>query len=124
MPSVSSVVKNVITILCRVLILWPCHRYESRSPCVCGIRLPICFRCLGIIFGLPVSFVLVILLDIKTRLIGMSFCIPLMLDVTMQYHLEIMSNNIRRSVTGFCFGIGVGIYLITWCANKHFLSFL
>ena len=43
---------------------------------------------LGIVIGLLVRLDLVILFDIKTRLVGVIFWMPLMIDVTMQYHLE------------------------------------
>jgi uncharacterized membrane protein len=108
-------VKSILQIISRILVLWPCHRIELRCPYVCGVRLPICFRCLGIIIGIPIGCILLIWLDVKSRWFGSVFFIPLIIDVTIQYDFNVESTNFRRSITGFCFGVGFSMYLIVWC---------
>lgn len=115
MQSPSTIVRATLLSLNKVLVLWPCHRIESRCPCICNIYLPVCFRCFGIIVGIPIGCVLLALLHIDTKWFGAVCFIPLLADVTMQYDFNIESNNIRRGLTGFCFGIGASIYLILWC---------
>lgn len=107
---------NVLqVIIYKVLMLWPCHRIKARSPNICGIDLPVCYRCLGIIIGLPIGYIIQMKFNIDSKWIGAIFIIPLLIDVMMQHNLNIMSNNTRRFITGICFGIGSSIYLIVWC---------
>lgn len=115
MLSPATIAKSSLLLICRVLVLWPCHRIEARCPCIYDIHLPVCFRCLGIIAGCPVGLVLLFLFNINSRWIGAIFFMPLLVDVTMQYDFNIESNNIRRYITGFSFGIGASIYVFLWC---------
>lgn len=110
-----SVIKFLLLLTCRILVLWPCHRIESRCPYVCGMYLPVCYRCLGIILGIAVGCILFVLINITVKWIGAVFVVPLFVDVTMQYHFNHESNNYRRCVTGLFFGIGASIYIAVWC---------
>lgn len=96
-----------------------CHQKPERSFYYKQFQFPICARCLGINIGyiLGISSLLFIKITFITALL---LCIPIIIDVFMQYHLKIMSTNLRRLITGILGGFGqviIFIYGIMVCYN-------
>lgn len=102
---------------------WGCHRLPERSFFFRGQQFPVCARCTGVIIGQYFTFVLiniVLLLGIsieeKILLLYLSFflILPMLTDWALQNYFSIISNNMRRLITGFFCGIGAAyIYLFT-----------
>lgn len=100
-------------------ILFLCHCRPDRSFFYKGKQFPICARCtgelIGIIFAIPIIFVLK---DVSWFYI-IIFIIPLLLDGFTQLLTKYESNNLKRVITGFLFGIGLVFIL----AKLHWLAF-
>jgi len=69
-----------------------------------------------ITFGTVLSIAVIVYLKLEQKLInnyglayGVILALPMIIDGVLQYGFNIKSNNIRRGVTGLCFGVAVGI---------------
>ena len=100
-------------------IFFLCHCRPERSFFYKGKPFPICARCIGeligIIVGIPIIFKLK---DINIRYIFL-LSLPLILDGVIQLMTKYESNNIKRVITGFLFGIA----LIFILAKVHWSAF-
>jgi uncharacterized membrane protein len=90
-----------------------CHQIHSRSFTIFHYQFPVCARCSGIYLGNIVSILIIILTDIH---LDYTLCIVIMLPMVLeglyQMFTNYTSNNFKRMITGFMFGIGI-IYLFT-----------
>lgn len=85
---------------------WGCHQIPDRSYFLFGYQLPVCVRCEGLIIGEIISIIL-LLMGFKIKFyICFVMLIPMVLDGLIQYKTLYKSNNIKRIITGFLFGIG------------------
>lgn len=98
----------------------PCHRKESRSFRIRGVKMPMCSRCLGMVVGyvgIPYWYVMGTELEIW---IGLLFTLlpvlTLIVDGFTQKWGWRESNNLIRVVTGFgsTFGLAYGV---VWLIN-------
>lgn len=86
--------------------IFNCHQIPERSFFVAGHQFPICARCTGILLGF-MAFPLFLFFKIEMPvLLSIIFMIPLILDGGIQLVFCIMSNNIRRFITGVIFSLG------------------
>ena len=95
-----------------------CHQKPESSFFIRGYQFPLCARCTGVLLGYIFSFLLLFFGCSIPYLICVLLLIPLILDGGIQLLYNLMSNNIRRLVTGVFFGTG----LIQLIAN--FLNFI
>jgi len=95
-----------------------CHQKPERSFFMRGYQLPLCARCTGVLIGYIISMLLLFLEYSIPYLICVLFLVPLILDGGIQLLYNLMSNNIRRLITGVLFGTG----LIQLIAN--FVNFI
>ena len=92
-----------------------CHQIPKRSFFIRGYQLPLCARCTGITIGYLISLLLCALQIVFPLSISLIMLIPLFVDGGLQLLFCIMSNNIRRFVSGLLFGVGflnIGINII------------
>lgn len=85
---------------------WGCHQIPERSFSFRNYQFPVCARCTGIIIGeiiATLAFILHLHLNILSCICIM---LPLIVDGTIQYYTNYISNNIKRLVTGLLFGFG------------------
>ena len=99
-------VKRWVKIMTITKKLWRCHQKPERSFFVFGYQLPLCTRCTGVLIGYLCSFILLIFGFLIPDVICLILIIPLILDGTTQLLFIIMSNNLRRFITGVMFGLG------------------
>ncbi len=87
-------------------VIFNCHQIPERSFFIAGRQFPLCARCTGILAGLIV-FPLFVIFKIKIPIIlSIIFMIPIALDGGVQLIFCIMSNNLRRFLTGVLFSLG------------------
>ena len=86
--------------------LWGCHQRPERSFFLYGYQFPLCARCTGVLVGYLSAFLMLAFGCLVPVLLCLIFIVPLILDGGIQLILNILSNNIRRFVTGIVFGIG------------------
>ena len=99
---------------------WGCHQLPERSFFIGKYQMPICARCLGIIIGYIISIILLIFNINLNIYISLLFVFITLLDWSLQFFNILMSNNIRRLITGI-FG-GIGIINILYFIFKIILS--
>lgn len=83
-----------------------CHQIAERSFFFHGYQFPLCTRCTGIAVGYFGAFLMAIFQLTIPIWICLLFIFPLIIDGGLQFLFSIMSNNIRRFITGLFFGIG------------------
>lgn len=84
-----------------------CHRIPNRSFNICGIQMPLCSRCMGIIIGVIFAFpILFTTLHLPTIICFLGV-IPLIVDGLIQNFLLIESTNKRRFITGLLAGFSL-----------------
>ena len=84
---------------------WGCHQLPERSFFIGKYQFPVCARCTGIIAG--ELFALISIFGAKKAYPKLWIClIPLIIDGVTQYFASYISNNKKRLITGFMFGIG------------------
>lgn len=83
-----------------------CHQIPERSFFIGGYQFPLCARCTGIMVGYIFALLLYIFRIILPPCLSIIMMIPLIADGGLQYLFCIMSNNIRRLVTGLMYGTG------------------
>ena len=100
-----------------------CHQIPERSFFVMGCQFPVCARCTGVFAG-EVLFILLALFGISPPLIPcLLLLIPMGIDWGIQRIGLVMSNNIRRFITGFLGGFGITkIYFILFSTVFHFIA--
>jgi len=96
---------------------FPCHRIEDRCVVIGKERLPICYRCfgilVGIVVGIPVHFAGVV----KNKWGAIVFLVPIFLDVVSISHGFWIGNKWIRLTTGVLAGIGILVFFWLWLAN-------
>ncbi|MEI7999021.1 MAG: DUF2085 domain-containing protein [Candidatus Omnitrophota bacterium] len=98
-----------------VLFRWfPCHRMPSRSIVLGSWHVPVCSRCFGIILGLPVGIAIASLGFLHIRWYALILTVPLFIDGGTQQMGMRVSNNLLRLMTGWLFGVGMGLFVILW----------
>jgi uncharacterized membrane protein len=85
---------------------WGCHQLPERSFFYKEYQFPVCSRCTGIILG-EIIYLCFFKFSFKiTKGISFLLMLPLMIDGTVQYTTKYISNNRRRLITGWLYGIG------------------
>ena len=122
---------NFKKILYQYLTLIPipsgCHNLPERSFFYNGNIFPICSRCTGVSIGLIIGYLFLVLFLVINNfsnitftnilLFGLASSIPMGIDWGIQFYFKIISNNLRRFVTGFICGFGFGfisLYLLNF----------
>ncbi|MFD0827126.1 DUF2085 domain-containing protein [Neobacillus sp. M.A.Huq-85] len=97
-----------------------CHQLEERSLHASGETLSVCARDTGIYIGIFSSLIYLHLTkrkksltipSVKTSLFLLLFLVPLMIDGLGSYLHLFESSNIRRLLTGICFGLVLPYFL-------------
>lgn len=83
-----------------------CHQMPERSFFIKGYQLPICARCTGVYIGQIVALILLFFLRIPWY-ISVILIVPMGIDWSLQYFVKIISNNVRRLITGLLCGFGL-----------------
>ena len=84
-----------------------CHRMPERSFFIHGYQFPLCARCTGVLIGEILGIIMIILgIHLEWSLI-LAFILVMGADWFVQYIELVMSNNVRRLITGTMCGIGV-----------------
>lgn len=103
-----------------------CHQLESRSFSLWGYQFPLCARCTGVFVGEIISVIMIILgIRLAWPLI-FAFILVMGADWFIQYIELVMSNNVRRLITGTMCGMGVTyvyFYVIRYIAKLFFVLF-
>ena len=98
-------------------LIFGCHNLCERSFKIKNYYFPICARCTGIFFGIYFSFMKFVL-DYH-YLYSLLIMIPLILDGLFQRYTSYRSNNLKRVISGFLFGIAsIEILLFTVYVNR------
>lgn len=88
-----------------------CHSIPERCFVYKNRHLPICARCTGILFGGISSLIIFNIFNLTfSFLTSFILMLPMIMDGGLQYLNYILSNNNRRFVTGFFFGMGTVIF--------------
>ena len=98
--------KRWIKAMLLVKRLYGCHQLPERSFFIGGYQFPLCARCTGITIGYLFALLLCILQIIVPLWLSFFMIMPLIVDGGVQLLFCVMSNNIRRFVTGLVFGTG------------------
>jgi len=103
-----------------------CHQMECRSFSLWGYQFPLCARCTGVFVGEIISVIMIILgIRLAWPLI-FAFILVMGADWFIQYIELVMSNNVRRLITGTMCGMGVTyvyFYVIRYIAKLFFVLF-
>ena len=95
-----------------------CNLKEERALHIGNFVFPLCFRCMFIFIFFILSFLIFIKSKIKLNkylfIISSIILIPMIIDGSIQTFFSIESTNIRRSITGSLFGLGLG-YILYYC---------
>lgn len=84
-----------------------CHQMAERSFFFKGYQFPVCARCTGVLFGELVALIL-LLCSVKMNIIlALALLIPMGIDWGLQHIKVLMSDNIRRLITGTLGGVGL-----------------
>ena len=90
-----------------------CHQRIERSYVIRGRQVPVCCRCLGILFGLCIAPIFFGFMGFWCGLL----LLPLIADGSTQARGLRASRNWLRLTTGILFGIGVPNFLIVVSRN-------
>jgi uncharacterized membrane protein len=91
-----------------------CHGIPERCLSVRGKRMKICARCYGCVIGHILAFILMFLNLLPIWYISLGLLIIMYIDWSLQQFLNIMSNNMRRLITGLLGGLGIGSLIWTF----------
>lgn len=83
-----------------------CHQMPERSFFIRGYQFPVCARCFGVYTGMILAIILFSVVNPKIY-ICVLFNGIMFLDWWLQYKKILLSNNIRRVVTGLLAGYGL-----------------
>lgn len=89
-------------------INWGCHGIPERCLYIKGKRMKICARCFGATIGHIIAVCLLVLGLLPPWYYSLLFLGVMLFDWSLQEFLKIMSNNLRRVITGIIGGVGVG----------------
>lgn len=104
-----------------------CHQIEERSLHVSGFALSVCARDTGIYIGIFSTLVYlhiskkkskITIPTIKISFLLLLFMIPMMIDGFGSYSHLFQSNNIRRLISGICFGFVLPYFLYPLSLGK------
>lgn len=99
-PTVTIQIRN------RKIKLCFCHHDPDRSIRFLGLEKFLCARCMGIIIGTIITYIVYVLFPIIPLILSGLLMVPLILDGFIQGFSSYQSNNKRRFFTGLIFGIG------------------
>lgn len=93
-----------------------CHQMPERSFFFKGYQFPLCARCTGILIGELLALPSLLLFQPSLPL-AIALIVPMACDGMLQYVFSVMSNNVRRAITGLLAGYGytslyVGLFLM------------
>lgn len=93
-------------------IVFPiCNKKSERAPKIFGHVFFLCWRCTGIVLGAVCMLFLIKWMPIgfssKLFVLSIAGMLPMICDGIMQYGYTLVSNNLRRFVTGLFFGLGL-----------------
>ncbi len=99
-----------------------CNRQKDRAPIIGNFVFPLCWRCFSILISYSLSFLIFNIKKIKAFInknkiiyliiVILLLSLPMILDGGLEYLFNIESTNIRRIITGSCFGISISIMSI------------
>jgi uncharacterized membrane protein len=92
--------------------IFGCHQRPDRSLFIRGKQFPICARCTGELIGIILTPFVYAFLKRFPIWVFLILLIPLIIDGLVQAKTKYESNNIRRLLTGFLFGIGLIMLLM------------
>lgn len=88
---------------------WGCHQLPNRSCFINGYQFPLCARCMGILFGMLVAVTIIIIDKAVLDLFSYSqlavLLLPMIIDGSIQLATSYESNNLKRVLSGFLFGV-------------------
>ena len=103
-----------------------CNLKEERALHIGTFVFPLCFRCMFIFIFFISSFLIFInkkiKLDKRILIVSLIILIPMIIDGSIQTFFSIESTNVKRSITGGLFGLGLG-YILYYC-YYYFLKFI
>ena len=100
-----------------------CHGIPDRCLGWRGYKMKVCSRCFGSTLGHVFSFVLFVFDSLPSLYFGLFFIVIMLIDWSLQTFVKIPSTNVRRVITGFFGGLGVGV--IFWSVvNQIFNIFV
>lgn len=82
-----------------------CHQLPERSFFFKNCQFPLCARCTGIAIGELLALLLCLLFR-PPLFLAIALIVPMACDGILQYVFSVMSNNIRRVITGLLAGYG------------------
>lgn len=88
-------------------ILFMCHCRADRSFFYKGKQFPICARCTGELIGMIIAIPIAFKIKDLSWIYIILLSLPLILDGFIQLLTKYESNNFKRVVTGFLFGIAL-----------------
>ena len=95
----------IVTVREKSYVICFCHHMPERSVKFFGLENYLCARCLGTLFGGIFGLILLIFHYYLPVIFVFPFMLPLILDGLWQALSEYESNNLKRLITGFLFGI-------------------
>ena len=101
---------SIQRILFRVSLFWHCHQRPDRSFIINGRQMPLCARCIGILFGLLLAPVFLLLPSHFWCLKFACFLMPV--DSLTQAVGWRASNNSLRLFTGLLFPISIIMWFL------------
>lgn len=93
-------------------IFFGCHGRADRSFFFHGRQFPICARCTGELVGILCGIPIAVFAGYANFPIIILMMVPMVIDGTVQLLTSYESNNRRRFLTGFLFGIAFVFFLI------------
>ena len=87
-------------------LVW-CHRITDRCFTYRGKPMPICARCLGVLFGQVIAIAALLLFRLPSWPLAVALMVPMAADWSLQRYLSLLSNNPRRFITGILGGLGL-----------------
>lgn len=88
-------------------ILFGCHGRADRSFFFRGRQFPLCARCTGELIGILCGIPIVIFAGYASFSVSLLLMVPLIVDGFVQQLTSYESNNAKRLVTGFLFGMAL-----------------
>ena len=103
---------NHIERLWEWLMIWGarmgCHQMPERSFFWHGRQFPVCARCTGVAVASILLLPMFLACHISAS-VAILLCLVMLVDWGLQYLGILESNNVRRLITGYCGGLGVGV---------------
>lgn len=93
-------------------IFFHCHCRADRSFIIKNRKFPICARCTGELAGMLLSIITYIYIDMPNVLTCIILMLPLIADGVIQLLFTYESNNTKRFITGFLFGVAFYVLFI------------